>query len=55
MDNARKVQSTHHISEPGVHTLKIRMVDPGVVLQKIIIHHNNLSKSYFGPQVSKLN
>ncbi|MBN2842296.1 MAG: glycosyl hydrolase 115 family protein [Sedimentisphaerales bacterium] len=39
--------SVHTISSPGSHTLKVWMVDPGVVLDKIII--GNPSTSHLGP------
>ncbi len=48
-DNARSLKSTHRIAEPGVHTLKVWMVDPGVVLESIIIHPDGETPSYFGP------
>jgi hypothetical protein len=48
-DNARTIPSTHAIREAGVHTLKVWMVDPGVVLERLIVHHNDLHPSYFGP------
>ncbi len=48
-DNARKLASTHPIREPGVHTLQIRMVDPGLVLEKLIVRQEDLRPSYFGP------
>ncbi|MEY4242469.1 MAG: hypothetical protein RLZZ245_54 [Verrucomicrobiota bacterium] len=48
-DNARTLKSKHQIAEPGVHTLKIWMVDPGVVLETLIVHDGNLPASYFGP------
>jgi hypothetical protein len=48
-DNARTLKSSHNIGEPGVHTLKVWMVDPGVVLQKLIVHHQDVRPSYFGP------
>jgi hypothetical protein len=48
-DNARILKSTHQVSEPGVHTLKVWMVDPGVVLETLIVHSENLPKSYLGP------
>ena len=51
-DNAITLQSENMITGPGVHTLKIWMVDPGIVLEKIIIHNGNLPKSYFGPPAS---
>lgn len=54
-DNARTLLSTHQISEPGVHTLKVWMVDPGVVLERLIVHSENLPASYFGPPESQRN
>ena len=53
-DNARKLSSTHTVGESGVHTLKVWMVDPGIVLQELIVHHNNVRPSYFGPPPSGL-
>ncbi len=54
-DNARFSHSTHIINTPGYHTLKIFMVDPGVVLQKIIINTGGLKPSYLGPPESFFN
>ena len=51
-DNARFSHSTHIINTPGYHTLKIFMVDPGVVLQKIIVNTGGLKPSYLGPPES---
>ena len=48
-DNARKLNSKHVIEKPGVHTLKVWLVDPGVVLEKLIVHHKDVRPSYFGP------
>jgi Glycosyl hydrolase family 115/Gylcosyl hydrolase family 115 C-terminal domain len=48
-DSVRKVSSVHVISEPGYHTLKFWMVDPGVVLQKIVIDLGGVRPSYLGP------
>lgn len=39
-DNIIKVKSVAQITEAGKHTLKIWMVTPGVVLQKIVVHTN---------------
>jgi hypothetical protein len=41
--------STHEIITAGAHTLKIYMVDAGVVLDKIIIDTGGLRPSYLGP------
>jgi hypothetical protein len=51
-DNSRKSASNHTITSPGYHTLKIWMVDPGVVIQKIIINTGGLKASYLGPPES---
>jgi len=36
-NGVRKVMTTLNVDAPGYHTLKIRMVDPGVVLEKIVV------------------
>jgi Glycosyl hydrolase family 115/Gylcosyl hydrolase family 115 C-terminal domain len=51
-DSVRKVVSTHTLATPGFHTLKIWMVDPGVVLQKLIVNFGGEKPSYFGPPES---
>jgi hypothetical protein len=43
-------KSEHHILNPGKHTLKIFMVHPGVVLQKLVVDLGGLKPSYLGPQ-----
>ena len=48
-DNVKSLKSKHTISEPGVHTLKVWMVDPGMVLEKLVVHDGKLPNSYFGP------
>jgi len=51
-DNARCVCSTHTLTQPGYHMLKFWMVDPGVVLQKIVVDCGGLKSSYLGPPES---
>ena len=51
-DNARFSHSSHEIKTPGYHRLKIFMIDPGVVLQKIIVDTGGLKPSYLGPPES---
>jgi len=51
-DNARTVRSTHTLAKLGPHTLKYWMVDPGVVLQKIVVDCGGLKPSYLGPPES---
>ena len=50
--NARVARSTHAVGRPGYHTLKFWMVDPGVVLQKIMVNTGGLKPSYLGPPES---
>jgi hypothetical protein len=51
-NNARTGNSSHIISKPGWHTLKFFMVDPGVVLQKIVVDCGGVRPSYLGPPES---
>jgi hypothetical protein len=48
-DNARYLRSSHPLTTAGPHVLRISMVDPGVVVEKIIISDRRLPESYFGP------
>jgi hypothetical protein len=41
--------STHKVTKAGPHVLRIYMIDPGVVLDKIVIDTGGLRPSYFGP------
>ena len=43
-------KSTVHIDKPGRHTLRIRVGDPGIVLQKIVLDFGGMKRSYLGPQ-----
>jgi hypothetical protein len=44
--------SKHNISSPGQHVLKFWMVDPGIVLQKIVVETSGAAPSYLGPPES---
>ncbi len=51
-DNAHCGSSTHKLARAGYHTLKIWMVSPGVVLQKLLVDLGGLKPSYLGPPES---
>ncbi len=51
-NNTRVLHFKQTVSTPGKHTLKIIMVDPTVVVMKIVIHDEPLPPSYFGPPES---
>jgi hypothetical protein len=51
-DSIRTVKSAHALDAPGPHTLKVWMVDPGVVLQRVLVNTGGLRPSYLGPPES---
>jgi hypothetical protein len=52
---SRTIRSTHGLLKPRFHTLKIWMVDPAVVLEKIVVDLGGLKPSYLGPPQSPYN
>lgn len=46
-DGVRKVTTVLHVASPGYHTLKIRMIDPGVVIEKLIVAFPNPHAPHF--------
>ncbi|WP_207424622.1 glycosyl hydrolase 115 family protein [Desertivirga brevis] len=51
-DHIKIKRSSHKGISPGKHTLKIWMVDPGIVFQKFVINRGGLRSSYLGPTES---
>ncbi|WP_034256885.1 glycosyl hydrolase 115 family protein [Adhaeribacter aquaticus] len=52
-DHIKTRKSKHKIDKPGKQTLKIWMIDSGVVFQKFVIDAGGVKASYLGPPESK--
>lgn len=55
MDNARFVKAELSIRDAGYHSLKVWMIDPGIVLEKIVLNTGGVRPSYLGPPESYRN
>jgi hypothetical protein len=52
-DNINIQTTLHELKTPGAHTVKIWMVDPGIVLEKLVISPENyVEATYLGPPES---
>ena len=51
-DGVAKFVTTHRVDQPGKHTLKFWSLDPGLVLQRLVIDAGGLQPSYLGPPES---
>jgi beta-xylosidase len=50
--NIRVSSTSHRLTRAGTHTLKFWRVDPGVVLEKLVIDAGDVKPSYLGPPES---
>ncbi len=51
-ENVIRTTTEQQLDAPGEHVLKFWMVDPGLVLEKIVIDAGGLKPSYLGPPES---
>jgi hypothetical protein len=51
-DNIRVLTSKHTLTTSGPHVLKFWMIDPGLVLEKLVVNTGGLRPSYLGPPES---
>jgi hypothetical protein len=51
-DSVRYVKASFTLPQAGYHTLKVWMVDPGIVLEKLVVDMGGVRSSYLGPPES---
>ncbi|MFG6192351.1 hypothetical protein [Nonomuraea sp. JJY05] len=52
-DNVNVTTTIHTVATPGVHVVKFWMLDPAVVLQRIVVDTGGVLPSYLGPPESR--
>jgi hypothetical protein len=52
LSNLRRMTTRVNIATPGQHTLRVWMVDPGVVVDKLVLDFGPADESYLGPPES---
>lgn len=52
--NITESRSTHTITQPGRHTLRLWMVDPGIVVDKLVIDFGGVQPSELGPPETRV-
>ena len=51
-DSVRILTSQHTLAKRGQHMLKFWMIDPGVLLEKLVVKTGPVAQSYLGPPES---
>ncbi len=51
-DSVRRVTSQYEVRTPGFHVLKFWYVDPGIVLQRLLVSFEDVPATYLGPPES---
>ena len=51
-DSVRRVTSNYKVRSPGYHVLKFWYVDPGIVLQRLLVSFKDVPATYLGPPES---
>ncbi len=51
-DGVRILKSQHNLLKPGYHILKFWVIDPGLVLEKLVVDAGGVRPSYLGPPES---
>jgi hypothetical protein len=51
-DGVRVVTSRHVLKQPGSHVLKFWVIDPGLVVEKLLVNTGGVRPSYLGPPES---
>jgi hypothetical protein len=55
LNSTTKVTAKVRLDAPGAHVLRVYMLDPGVVLDKIVLDTGGLRPSYLGPPETRVN
>ena len=51
-DGVRILKSQHNLLKPAYHVLKFWVIDPGLVLEKLVVDTGGIKPSYLGPPES---